>query len=105
MGVSWYNLFSILFFVLAAVPPALCARGSNDPFDEGSNSWPDVAFFLTGVFATSGYALSGVLVAANVIVWQTLVMSICGSLVLTVAVVVMLRFVLGGSTDSEMQSW
>merc|ERR1711991_344591 len=107
VGVSWYNLFSILFFVLAAVPPMLCARGSDDDlFEEGGgNAWPDVAFFLTGALATSGYALSGILVGARVIVWQTLVMSVCGSLVLTLAVVVMLRFVLGGNGDSEMQSW
>jgi hypothetical protein len=102
-GRSWYNLFSILFFILAAIPPALCAKGaSNDPFDEGGNAWPDVAFFLTGVFATSGYALSGVLLAGNIIAYQTLIMSLFGSLVLTTAVVVILRFVLGGSNEYEM---
>ena len=84
---------------------ALCGKGSNDPFEEDASAWPDVAFFLTGLFVSSGFGLSGVLVQANVIVWQTLVMSIAGSIVLAAAVVVMVKFVLGGSSDSEMQSW
>ena len=63
---------------------------------------PDVAFFLTGAFATSGYALSGVLLSGGIIAYQTLIMSIVGSLVLTTAIVVILRFVLGGRNEYEM---
>ena len=105
-GASWYNLFSILFFAAAAVPPALCGRsGQADPFDEGGSAWPDVAFFLTGALATSGYALSAVLLGAGVLPYQTLVMGIVASFVLTLAVVVILRFVLAGSSHSELESW
>ena len=35
----------------------LCGKSSSDPFDEENSSWPDVAFFLTGLFISSGFAL------------------------------------------------
>ena len=43
---------------------------------------------------------------ADIIAWQTLVMGICGSVIVMVAVVVMIKYILGGgSSGSEMQAW
>ena len=100
-GVSWYNLFSVLFFVLAPIPVVMC-RGSSDPFSDEQSSLPDFAFFLCGMFAASGVGLPAVLLGAEVIVWQTLVMSIAGSVVCATAIVLFVKFVLGGSSDQEM---
>ncbi len=101
-GVSWYNLFSVLFYVLSPIPVAMCGRGSSDPFSDEQSSLPDFGFFVTGALATSGIALPAVLLGAGVIVYQTLIMSIAGSIVLAVAVVVIVRGVLGGQSDREM---
>jgi hypothetical protein len=101
-GASWYNLFSVLFYVLAPIPVVLCGGGSSDPFSEEGSSLPDFGFFLTGALAASGIGLPAVLLGAGVIAYQTLIMSIAGSLVCAVAVVVMLKYVLGGQSDREM---
>lgn len=94
-------MFSIAFLLGSPVPVLLC-RGSNDPFADEQSSLPDLGFFLTGFLATSGLALPSVLLGAGVIVYQTLIMSIAGSFVCAAAVVVMLKFVLGGSSQQEM---
>lgn len=83
----------------------LCGRGHSDPFHEDMSSWPDVAFFLAGVLGTSGFALPAVLTSAGVIVWQTLAMAIAGGVVMVAAVVVMVKFVLGGSSGNELDNF
>ncbi len=101
-GVSWYNLFSVLFYLLAPIPVVLCGGSSTDPFSDEQSSLPDLGFFLTGALATAGVGLPAVLLGAGVIVYQTLIMSLAGSLVSAVAVFVMLKYVLGGQSDREM---
>jgi hypothetical protein len=97
---SRYSLFAIAFLLSSPVPVLLC-RGSSDPFADEQSSLPDLGFFLTGFLATSGIALPAVLLGGGVIVYQTLIMSIAGSLVCGIAVVILLKFVLGGGSGSQ----
>lgn len=98
---SRYSLFSIAFLLLSPIPVVVC-KGSSDPFADEQSSLPDLGFFITGFLATSGIALPAVLLGAGVIVYQTLIMSIAGTVVCAAAVVVLVRFVLGGSQQQEM---
>ena len=83
----------------------LCGKTSDDPYATETNSWGDVAFFLTGVLVTGSFALPAVLLSSDVIAWQTLVMSIAGGLVTMAAVIAIIKVIMGGGSSSEMDSW
>lgn len=64
-------MFSVLFYILAPLPVLACgSKGFDDPFAEGATTLADIAFLLTGILVTAGFALPALLTRAGVIAWQ-----------------------------------
>ncbi len=64
----------------------------------------DVAFFLTGILVTCGFALPALLTRGGVMAWQSAIMSVAGGLIVYSAVIMFIKSQFSGN-DHEMSAW
>ncbi|EGF81918.1 hypothetical protein BATDEDRAFT_86977 [Batrachochytrium dendrobatidis JAM81] len=91
LGNNWLPLLSVLMFLLAPLPNALCkhaSAGTSSDFlsDDSNKGILDTGYFITSFFVVSGVALPVVLNHSAVISDLALILSLCGGLLIYITI-------------------
>ncbi|KAL2918885.1 Vacuolar protein sorting-associated protein 55 [Polyrhizophydium stewartii] len=98
---NWLPLVSVLLFLLAPLPNAVCKRaaGSSDFMSEDNSGLLDTGYFMTAFFVVSGLALPVVLNHSGAITSLALILSLCGGSLIYLTVLGYMQYFVDTNTD------
>ncbi|KAH6561375.1 hypothetical protein BASA50_002617 [Batrachochytrium salamandrivorans] len=90
LGNNWLPLLSVLTFLLAPLPNAICKRASSSSrdflSDDSDRGILDAGYFVTSFLVVSGIALPIVLNHSAIITDLALILSLCGGILIYITI-------------------
>ncbi|KAJ1344034.1 hypothetical protein BSLG_001174 [Batrachochytrium salamandrivorans] len=87
---NWLPLLSVLTFLLAPLPNAICKRASSSSrdflSDDSDRGILDAGYFVTSFLVVSGIALPIVLNHSAIITDLALILSLCGGILIYITI-------------------
>eukprot|EP01103_Thecamoeba_quadrilineata_P016965 TRINITY_DN5849_c0_g1_i2.p1 TRINITY_DN5849_c0_g1~~TRINITY_DN5849_c0_g1_i2.p1 ORF type:complete len:120 (-),score=2.75 TRINITY_DN5849_c0_g1_i2:162-521(-) len=90
---NFWLLLSLLAYIVAPLPSIVVALVSqDDSFDRAPKDRQSFSAFFTGALITSGFALPIILLHVEKIVWGSLILAVCGGMLVYITIMAYLYF-------------